>query len=154
MGTLWNVPGEVTSVADRIVASLVPRVPELQSVSTIPLPELSALPGDTSMLYGMGTVDASGRVAERAVVQSLSWKQGDRLQLHVVENIVVLRAAPLGQTAIVSGPYVAIPAAVRVRLGIRAGDRVLLAAAPSYQVLLVLTSAVLDVVLVSFWQRQ
>ncbi|MBB4677250.1 hypothetical protein HNR67_003368 [Crossiella cryophila] len=129
-------------------------MPELQPMSPMPFPELSALPGDTSMRYGMGTVDASGRVAERTVVRSLSWQQGDRLQLRVVANVLVLRAEPLGQTTVVSGPYVAIPAPVRIRVGIRVGDRVLLAAAPAHEVLLVLTSAVLDVALVSFWQRQ
>ncbi|GAA2843151.1 hypothetical protein [Crossiella cryophila] len=139
-------------VASRIVAALVPQARAAPSVPTLSLAELAALPSDASMAYGMSTVDQSGRVADRAVLRALRWRQGDILDLQVLGQALVVQTSERGQARVVGGPAVAIPAYLRGRIGLRTGDRVLLAGAPEHGVLLVLTTALLDSLLVSHWQ--
>ena len=39
--------------------------------------------GQPAGVYGFGRVDASGRVADRAIIAALGWSGGDRLTLTV-----------------------------------------------------------------------
>lgn len=87
-----------------------------------------AAPGDA--VYGIGTIDASGRVADRAVTQALGWRPGDHLTLTAESGVVTARLDPGGMVTL-HGAYLAIPAALRRRCGLRPGDRVLLGARPA-----------------------
>ena len=40
------------------------------------VPDIPAVADD--VLYGFGRIDASGRVADRAVISALGWQTGDR----------------------------------------------------------------------------
>ncbi|HEY5988673.1 MAG TPA: hypothetical protein VIV12_20180 [Streptosporangiaceae bacterium] len=91
-------------------------------------PATPAAPGD--VVYGIGRIDASGRVGDRAVTSALGWRSGDRLTLTAGEGVVVARRDPGGMVIMPARPYIAIPAALRRRCGLHAGDRVLLAALP------------------------
>ena len=82
------------------------------------------------MVYGFGRIDASGRVADRAVIGALGWRGGDRLTLTADAGVVIARRDPGGMVTVPARPYIVIPAALRRRCGLRAGDRVLLAALP------------------------
>lgn len=94
-----------------------------------PLP-LPSPPGRAEVVYGFGRIDASGRVADRVVITALGWRGGDRLTLTTGAGVVVARRDPGGMVTVPARPYVVIPAALRRRCGLRAGDRVLLAALP------------------------
>jgi bifunctional DNA-binding transcriptional regulator/antitoxin component of YhaV-PrlF toxin-antitoxin module len=96
------------------------------------------------VVYGIGRVDASGRVADRAVTCALGWDAGDRLTLTAEAGVVVVRRDPGGMVTVPSRPCVVIPAALRHRCGLRAGDRVLLAALPGEDALAVYSLAVVD----------
>ncbi|NRN71395.1 AbrB family looped-hinge helix DNA binding protein [Kibdelosporangium sp. 4NS15] len=99
-------------------------------------PELpAAVPVD--VIYGMGRIDASGRIADRGVTRALGWQTGDRLTLTGTPREIVARRDPAGMLALGRKPYVAIPAALRARCGLSTGDRVLLAAMPGDDVLTV-----------------
>jgi hypothetical protein len=80
------------------------------------------------VIYGMGRIDASGRVADRVVTQALGWQLGDRLTLSGTSGMVLARRDPAGMLALGHKPYITIPAVLRTRCGLNAGDRVLLAA--------------------------
>lgn len=105
------------------------------------------------MTYGMGRVDASGRVADRSIVQRLGWMHGDRLDITIVSGIVLIRPNPDGAFVLSSKPYVIIPAPVRRWCGISAGDKVLLAAAPESGVLVIHTMATLDTMIVNYHSK-
>ena len=105
-------------------------------------PPASAPPGD--VVYGGGRVDASGRVADRAVACALGWGAGDRLTLTAEAGVVVARRDPGGMVTVPARPCVVIPAALRHRCGLRAGDRVLLAALPGEDALAAYPLAVVD----------
>ncbi|MBP2329650.1 hypothetical protein JOF56_010035 [Kibdelosporangium banguiense] len=77
----------------------------------------------------MGRIDASGRVSDRVVTQARGWKLGDRLTLSGTSGVVLARRDPAGMLAFGQKPYITIPAVLRTRCGLQAGDRVLLAAA-------------------------
>ena len=115
---------------------------------TLPLtvpPALSrqpALPGD--VVYGLARVDRSGRVADRTVTGALGWRGGDRLTLTAEGGVMVARRDPGGMVTVPSRPYVVIPAALRRRCGLRAGDHVLLAASPGQDTLTAYSFAVVD----------
>jgi hypothetical protein len=123
-------------------SSLPPRPP--------PLPGLDRLPGDASMLYDIGPVDASGRVASRAVVSALHWQPHDRLELILTAGAIVLRASPDGLLSVPQTPCIVIPATARRRHAIGPGDHVLIAAAPAYGTVIVYPSSALDEMIASY----
>ena len=96
------------------------------------------------VIYGIGRIDASGRIADRTVICALGWRNGDRLTLTADAGVVVARRDPGGMITVPARPYIAIPAALRRRCGLRAGDRVLLAALPGENALAAYPLAVVD----------
>ena len=106
------------------------------------IPVIPAAPDD--VLYGFGRIDASGRVADRAVTSALGWQPGDRLTLTAAAGVVTARRDPDGLITMPAKPYVMIPAVLRRRCGLRAGDRVLLAVLPAQDTLAAYSFAVVD----------
>jgi hypothetical protein len=99
-------------------------------------------PEDT--VYGIGRVDASGRISDRTVTSALGWSGGDRLTLTADAGVVTARRDPGGMITLPARAYIAIPSALRRRCGLRPGDRVLLAAVPGEGTLVVYSLAVVD----------
>jgi AbrB family looped-hinge helix DNA binding protein len=95
-------------------------------------------------VYGMSRIDASGRVADRLITDVLNWQPGDRLTLTAPAGVVLARRDSCGLVTVSARRFIAIPAALRHRCGLRAGDRVLLAALPGEDALAVYTLAVVD----------
>jgi hypothetical protein len=58
-----------------------------------PVPVPSA-PAD--VVYGIGRIDASGRIADRAVISALGWRGGDRLTLTANAGVVTACRDPGG----------------------------------------------------------
>ena len=96
------------------------------------------------MVYGIGRIDASGRIADRTVISALGWRGGDRLTLTADAGIVTVRLDPGGMITLPGRAYVAIPAELRRRCGLQPGDRVLLAAVPAGDTLNAYSLAVVD----------
>ena len=98
-------------------------------VRRLPLADpLPGIPPVSDVVYGLARIDASGRVADRTVTSALGWRAGDRLTLTAESGAVVARHDPGGMITLQSRPYLAIPAALCRRCGLRPGDRVLIAA--------------------------
>ncbi len=132
--------GRSRTAAQGIVAALaLPASPSASSQPVRPLPLISLhqLPRDTSMLYDISRIDASGRVASLNLVTALGWQPRDRLVLVLTGGAIVLRASALGLFCVQQCLRIAIPAAARRRHAIRTGDYVLLAAAPEFDTLIV-----------------
>ncbi|MBB5157397.1 hypothetical protein [Saccharopolyspora phatthalungensis] len=141
-------------MAEQIVSAVVPRAGGTTTPSVRPVRDvaralpLPVLPHQASMTYGMGRVDASGRVAQRSVLRTLGWSPGEALVINITRTVIVVRRDPHGPFCLGHKPYLVLPAPVRDRCQIRAGDQVLLAADPQRDVLIVHTLASLDQVLV------
>jgi hypothetical protein len=96
------------------------------------------------VVYGTGRIDASGRVTDQAIALTLGWHEGDRLTLTASPGIVTARRDPRGMVTVPARACLAIPAVLRRRCALRAGDRVLLAAVPGQDVLAAYSFAVVD----------
>ena len=108
-----------------------------------PMP-LASPPGRPAVIYGFGRIDASGRVADRVTIAALGWRGGDRLTVTAEGGVMIARRDPGGMVTVPARPYVVIPAALRSRCGLRAGDHVLLAASPGEDMLAAYSFAVVD----------
>ena len=109
----------------------------------LPCPE-PVPPAPEDVVYGIGRIDASGRIADRAVTSALGWCGGDRLTLTARAGTVTARRDPGGMITLPGRAYITIPAALRRRCGLEPGDRVLLAAVPGEDTLTAYSLAVVD----------
>ncbi len=105
-------------------------------------PQVPAVPDD--VVYGTGRMDESGRVGDRGMIGILGWRPGDRLTFTAAAGVMVARRDPGGMVTMPAKPYLVIPAALRRRCGLRAGDHVLLAASPGEDKLTAYSFAVVD----------
>jgi hypothetical protein len=109
----------------------------------LPLARLArSAPGD--VVYGLGRIDSSGRICDQAIVTALGWAGGDLLTLTARAGVVTARRDPGGMVTLSGRAYITIPAALRHRCGLEAGDQVLLAALPGEDALAVYCLAVVD----------
>ncbi|WP_216216942.1 hypothetical protein [Amycolatopsis aidingensis] len=142
-------------MTDRLVTGLVPPVPARavapapRPVSVSP-PPLATLVQRGRLQYGMGRIDASGRVSDKSLLHVLGWSPGQRLGITVLHQAVVVFPDPAGVFTLSPGHYVVLPAAVRRRCGLCPRDRVLLAADPGHRVLVLHPTAALDRMLIAY----
>ena len=106
-----------------------------------PVPEP---PAPEDVVYGIGRIDSSGRIADRTVTTALGWRGGDRLTLTADAGVVTARRDPGGMVTLPARAYITIPAALRRRCGLNRGDRVLLAAVLHEDTLAAYSLAVVD----------
>jgi hypothetical protein len=96
------------------------------------------------VVYGLGRIDTSGRVADRTVTGALGWRGGDRLTLTACAGVVTARRDPDGLAVLPPRHCIVIPATLRYRCGLLPGDPVLLAARPVEDTLTAYSLAVVD----------
>lgn len=115
-----------------------PELPPLPRGGRLPAAPL-ALPAqaqssDTEsgpIFVGVAAIDGSGRVRERAVLAALAWGPGEALDIRIIRDVAILRAAQEGCVRVDGRDQIALPAGCRVVLGIKPGDRVVFAAHPA-----------------------
>jgi len=122
-------------------------IPRVAPPAVRPLPmagPAAALSVPAGVVYGTGRIDASGRVTDHAVSCALGWREGDRLTLTAAPGVVTARRDPRGMITVPARACLVIPAVLRRRCGLLAGDRVLLAAVPGQDMLTAYSFAVVD----------
>jgi hypothetical protein len=135
------------TTAQGVIASLAlpaARPETVRPVSPLPLTGLHQLPRDASMLYDIGRVDDSGRVASSDIINALHWQPGSKLDMILTPRTIVIRTAPGGRFRVPQRPCIIIPAHARRPHGISPGDHVLIAAAPGHGVVIVYPLSALD----------
>ncbi|WP_156959609.1 hypothetical protein [Nocardia sp. BMG51109] len=96
------------------------------------------------VVLGSVLVNHNGRIAERAVLGSLGWAPGVRIDIRsVAEGVLHVVADPNGAHAIARNGQLQIPAVIRRRVRLRIGHRVLLAAHPDRNRLIIVCESVL-----------
>jgi len=139
--------GKSPTTAQGVVASLAlpaARTAPGQPVSPLPRTGLHQLPRDASMLYDIGRVDDSGRVASNDIINALRWQPGSKLDVILTPRTIVIRPAPGGQFRVPQRPRIIIPSHARRPHGISPGDHVLIAAAPDHGLVIVYPLSALD----------
>ena len=96
-----------------------------------PVPLPLAVPPDSpappsELVYGMGRVDASGRVGDRDVMRAMGWQAGEMLTVTAAHGVVLARRDPAGLIRVGGSPHLTIPMALRRRCGLEPGSQVLL----------------------------
>jgi bifunctional DNA-binding transcriptional regulator/antitoxin component of YhaV-PrlF toxin-antitoxin module len=110
-----------------------------------PLPLPSLVAGRTStVVYGLAAIDDRGRVADRVVLRSLGWSAGLRLDIRETAGVLTVTVDSDGGYQITNQGNLRLPAPLRHRCGLAAGDRVLLAADPDLSRLAIYPPAALD----------
>jgi bifunctional DNA-binding transcriptional regulator/antitoxin component of YhaV-PrlF toxin-antitoxin module len=111
----------------------------------LPLPALSSeftRTADTA--YALSAVDKSGRIADRSIIRALGWTPETRLDIREQSGVILVRATADGVHRIDNRGYMLLPLTVRRWCRLKAGDRVLLVANLSADVLAAHPLAVLD----------
>lgn len=134
------VPALLPCSGDRTVGDL-----GVGSLVRGPLPLPSLITARTSaIVYGLSAIDDRGRVADRVVMRALGWSPGLRLAIGELGGVLTVRTAADGDYQITSHGHLRLPAALRHRCALHAGDRVLLAADPHRCRLAIYPPAALD----------
>lgn len=142
-----SLTGRPRTTAQGVVGSLAlpaAREETARPVSPLPLTGLHQLPRDASMLYDIGRVDESGRVASNDIINALGWRPGSKLDVILTPRTIVVRAAPGGLFSVPRRPRIIIPSHVRRAHDIKLGDHVLIAAAPDHGLVIVYPLSALD----------
>ncbi|MGH4011628.1 MAG: AbrB/MazE/SpoVT family DNA-binding domain-containing protein [Pseudonocardiaceae bacterium] len=92
----------------------------------------------------MGCLRSMIGVADRVVMRALGWSAGLRLDIHEMAGVLTVFTDPEGIYQVTSQGNLRLPAPLRHRCGLVAGDRVLLAADPDLSRLAVYPPAALD----------
>ena len=101
----------------------------------------------STVVYGLSAIDDRGRITDRVIVRALGWPAGLRLDICESDGILTVRAAPDGAYQVTAHGHLRLPAALRHRCSLAAGDRVLLAADPDRSRLAIYPPATLDTAL-------
>lgn len=146
----WTCSKNGTS-ADQLLA-VVPKHSIAATIESQPLPlvELGPLPRDSSLLYGIATVDDRGRVTDQTLFRALGWGPGDRIDITVSADVLVIRTSEEGVFKLTGKGHLHIPAAVRRWCDLDTGDRVLLAAAPDHRLMVVHSMVALDTMVIEY----
>lgn len=116
----------------------------------LPVGELLDRPRAGSLVYGMGHLDADGRLSNRSTIDALGWTVGDYLNIALVGGSVVVHRDSTGVFVMGNKPYLVLPAALRRRNGLGARDLVLVAADPNHDVLVVHPLTALDTMITTY----
>ena len=110
---------------------------------TLPLPTVPT-PRTSSIVYGLAAIDCRGRAADHTVMTALGWVPGTRLDIRESGGLLLIRSDVHGVFSVTKQGHLRLPAPVRHRCGLIPGDRVLLAANPQRDLLIVHPPAALD----------
>jgi hypothetical protein len=95
-------------------------------------------------VYGLATLDDRGRLADRAVVRALGWPARQRLAVRETAGLFLLSAATEGALEVTGQGHLRLPALLRHRYGLHAGDSLFLAADTRARRLVIYPPAALD----------
>ncbi|WP_410596507.1 hypothetical protein [Amycolatopsis sp. lyj-23] len=124
---------------DRIVEALEmpPLLRQDPQVAPLRVPALEPLVDSVSAGFALVRVDASGAIASKPTVALLGWRGGTPISFDVRSGLIVVCAAPDAQRRVPAKLNLVLPARIRARCRVTAGDQVLLAALIEHEVLVI-----------------
>jgi hypothetical protein len=85
------------------------------------------------VVFGMGRLDAGGRITDRATMTNLRWSPGHRVRYTIRDGLIIAAIDPTGQRCVGERGQLRLPVAIRRACRLSAGDQILLAAIPERQ---------------------
>jgi len=113
----------------------------------LPLAPLAVPTPPPSLYYTVTPVDARGRLADRSPIRALGWRPGQPITITVLQQTIVVTSQAGGAESITRQGHLRLPASIRHLCRLNAGNRLLVAAAPTTCVLVVFTMALLESIL-------
>lgn len=89
------------------------------------------------VVFGMGRLDANGRITDRAIVASLRWSPDHRIRYTIRGGLIIAVIDPAGQRCLGERGQLHLPVAVRRACRLDVGARLLLAVLPGLQRLII-----------------
>lgn len=145
--------GHEPDPAEDILRAVIPDVLESSIRSApepLPVAQLLSSRREGSISFALARVDHSGRAADRLVAAAAAWRPGEAIEVVTTSHAVVFRPHPNGLLKVTQSRRIALPAVVRHRFSIEAGDRILLAAFEEHRVVVAYPLATLDRALAAF----
>src|SRR5215207_3428423 len=101
----------------------------------LPVPRFAAADRSASTFYTVTAIDVWGRLADRSPLLTLGWRPGLPIAISVMQGAVVVVSHREGRNTVTGQGHRRLPASVRHRSRLKAGDRLLLAACPDRDLL-------------------
>ncbi|QKV74247.1 hypothetical protein [Amycolatopsis sp. Hca4] len=146
-------PSTSNKAADKIVTSLLLPERRRSTEPVIPLPvaELGPLMDRGSIAFSLVRVGGNGVVAARMALQQLAWPPGQALRFSVSSGLLIVAPGEKPTAAFVPPTMnLTLPARLRSRCRVRAGDQVLLASVVEHNLLVVYPQHVLHTMLATY----
>lgn len=140
----------VETMAERLAASRATHVTRSPRIAGLPVPSLPTQVQRTSSRFAFTTIDDRGRLGDRSLVRALNWQPGASLRPTVLDEQFIVLSRSAGTALVTKLGHVRLPAAIRHRCQLRAGDGLLLAASVGLDFLVVCTTWALDQMLVAY----
>lgn len=137
--------------SDRLLSTL--RLAQRQDTGGrrgLPLPHLERPTVSSSSLYVVTAMDVWGRLADRSPFRALQWGHDIPLALSVVHGAMVILPKPAGKHLVTRQGHLRLPASVRHRCHLKAGDRVLLVGFAERNLLVAYPTSVLDAMVLAY----
>ena len=113
----------------------------------LPLASVPSRRPSDAAIYGMTAIDDRGRIVVRTVLKALGWPPGTPTRIEVKRDIAVITEGTDSRCSLTAQGHLRLPAAVRHRLGLRTGDRLLLVGRAADASLIVYPPTALDTLL-------
>lgn len=146
-------PGRSSAVglSDVLVGALPASVWQRYGGAGLPLGRVAvSATRDESVHYVTTTVDNRGRLSDRSPLRVLGWGPHHPVALSVLPGLIVVDTPRSGRDAVTRQGHLRLPAYVRHRCRIHAGDRVLVLACPEHDTLIIYTLHVLDQMVLAY----
>ena len=160
MNLVGSPAASSTGRTEQMIGALIPpaarrsRSPSPLIVPELRRPELPADEAFESLSLDMARLDGSGRFAARTLLRILGWVPGQRVDLTVVGDAVVISSSSSGRHAVGARGEVAMPEAARALLSLECDHRVLVVAASQHGVLVVHPHALVARLVAEHYRRQ
>jgi hypothetical protein len=148
-----------TRNGERLIGALIPTPvgdrppPAPAPLPVLPAPVLSAGMRSEALVVETARVDRSGRVSARHLLRALGWGPGHRVDVAVVDGVLLIGRAATGLHTVGSRGELSLPTAARRMCGITPGPPVLLAASLTEGVLVVHPMPVVARLLADWYTR-
>jgi hypothetical protein len=139
----------VEALAEKLSTNSTNRTMQSPRIAGLPVPRPPERVQRSSSRYAFTRLDNRGRLGDRSLVRTLNWTPGTSLKPTVLDDHLIVLSRSPGTATVTKLGHVRIPAAIRHRCQLRAGDGLLLAASADHDLLVVCTTWALDQVLVA-----
>lgn len=100
--------------------------------------------------YAVTSIDISGRLGDRSLLQTLGWEPGHPVAVSLAAGAIMVISRPGSRETVTLQGHLRFPTSVRRACRLKPGDRLLIAAHPDDELLVAYTPSALDQMVLSY----